>query len=163
MTVNDALKIMNGTADEFAAKFAACGVSVKKDVRYLNRVFAEIQNPKRAKYMTVTLTLYTEGLEEDYGYCLSIGVELHRSGITEAQLEKSRDEFAFFANAALGRLENSENPTEVLYKLSSEANEEHEKLLAELSDMQKRWQKRAGIASVICIVVMIVVIIVLSL
>ena len=68
-------------ADEYARLFTEAGVTVKKDVRYLNRFFAEIQNPKRAKYMTVTLTLSTDKLEEDYEYCLSIGAELVRDGV----------------------------------------------------------------------------------
>ena len=163
MNINDALKIMNEKADEYAARFTETGVTVKKEVRYLNRVFAEIQNPKRARYMTVTLTLCADGLEEEYEYCLSIGAELHRSGVNESQLEKAKAEFAFFANAALDRLRGSDNPTEVLYKLSSEANEEHEKLLAELSQMQRKWHKRAGLFSLIAIIVMIILIVILSL
>ena len=80
MNINDALKVMNEKADEYARLFTEAGVTVKKDVRYLNRFFAEIQNPKRAKYMTVTLTLSTDTLEEDYESCLSIGAELVRGG-----------------------------------------------------------------------------------
>ena len=163
MNINDALKVMNEKADEYARLFTEAGVTVKKDVRYLNRFFAEIQNPKHAKYMTVTLTLSTDTLEEDYEYCLSIGAELVRGGVIEAQLEKAKAEFAFFASAALDRLRGSDNPTEVLYKLSSEANEEHEKLLAELSQMQRKWHKKAGLFSLIVIIVMIILIIVLSL
>ena len=163
MNINDALKVMNEKADEYARLFTEAGVTVKKDVRYLNRFFAEIQNPKRAKYMTVTLTLSTDTLEEDYEYCLSIGAELVRDGVMEQQLQKAKDEFSFFADAALERLRDAESVTEVLYKLSSEANEEHEKLLAELSQMQRKWHKRAGLFSLIAIIVMIILIVILSL
>ena len=141
MNLNEALKVMHERADMLADKFTAAGVTVTKEQKYLSPVFAELENEKRAKYVIVSLTLSAPGLEEEYEYCLSIGTDLRRGRINMEKLEKSLDEFTYYAESALGRITDENNVKETLYKLSAEANEEHEKLIAELRESQKKWQK----------------------
>ena len=55
MTVNEALILMNEKADEAEKIFCAHGISVSREVRYMNSVFAELESQKGAKYVSVTL------------------------------------------------------------------------------------------------------------
>ena len=141
MNLQEALELMHKRADELAGKFTEAGVTVVKEQKYLSPVFAELSDGRRARYVIVSLTLSVPGLEEEYEYCLSIGTDMRRGKINVEKLEKSLDEFTYYAEAALTRISDEGDAKEALYKLSAEANEEHEKLVSELREAQKKWQK----------------------
>jgi len=151
MTVNEALELMTAKADERLAELEKTGVTVRKTVEYLNSFFGEAKNPAKAKFVNVTLTLSTEGLDEELEYCISLSAHIKRGKVNEEELSKTVVEFDKCISDTVNKLEYGDSLLGTLKELAEESEKEYEKLLSELEDMTKKQRRNSVIGTFIVI------------
>ena len=149
MRIDEALVFMEDKLDEQLARFDGYDVKIKRERRYLNSLFREIDKPEKAKFATVTLIFGAEGLEEEKEYCLSVSAEIKRGRVNEEKLNHSAEEFKKYVDKTLAALSSNESAAEALSSLSEEATAEYEKLLEELNQAREKEQKIGAIGTVL--------------
>ena len=138
MTVNEALEIMNKSADSAVCKISDCGIKLKREVRYLNTLFAEVINPKRARYVTVALTLSVGEAEDEMEYCISIFADVKRGLVNEEGMRSSAKAFEEKISEIKDAYCKGASAVEILEGLCKEADAEEQRILSDLSRINER-------------------------
>ncbi len=133
-----AIDKMRATAEEAAEKIRAAGVYAKVECSYMNALLQTVENPKRAKFITVSVVISAEDTKKGDEYCLSVGAEIRGGRVEEAQLERDLSSFGDMIDETLERLSGFENKGEGVSVMANEAQAEYERLVEKLRADQKK-------------------------
>ena len=152
MKLNEALQLMNEKVDAAEKKFIDAGVTVTRETRYMNAIFAEIPSERGARFVSVTLNLSAENVDEENIFCLSLTAEIKKGAVNEEKLNLSFAEFDKYVESTEKDLKEGESLTAAINELSRKANEDYEKLLDDLNKMKAKQQKISFLSTVIVLV-----------
>lgn len=152
MTLNEAVEKMTALAEEAKERLLPYGFDMKVESEYMNVAFRTVEDPKKAKYVTASLVISAEGIDEGDEYCMSIGAQVNRGKVDDAQLEEDSGKFRKMVDDMIATLDRHEDKVEGLRELTAKANEEYKKLVAEIEENQKKAKKMSAIINVVFIV-----------
>ena len=152
MTLNEAISKMRSVVADSMEMLDGNGFTMSVDTDYMNQMLASVENEKKAKYVTVSLVITAEGINEGDEYCMSLGAMIARGGVDEAQLKKDIGGYMDMVKEAVEVLKGYENKTEGLKYLTDKASEEYEQLLKKIEEEQKKNRRLAMIGNVVFIV-----------
>ena len=138
MQFNEAIEKMTATAEAAAEKIRNFGLSAVVEKSYMNPLLQTVDNPKKAKYITVSVVISTPETKEGDEYCLSVGAEMRGGKIDDDLLSKDLDTLNSMIDETIERLSTFENRAEGVAILANEAEEEYQKLVGKLSEEQKK-------------------------
>ena len=138
MQFNEAIEKMTATAEAAAEKIRNFGLSAVVEKSYMNPLLQTVDNPKKAKYITVSVVISTPETKEGDEYCLSVGAEMRGGKIDDDLLLKDLDTLNSMIDETIERLSTFENRAEGVAILANEAEEEYQKLVGKLSEEQKK-------------------------
>ncbi len=133
-----AIEKMTAAAEAAAEKIRETGVFVSVECSYMNALLQTTDNPKRAKFITVSAVITAEDTKKGDEYCLSVGAEIRGGRVEESQLDKDLSSFGDMVEETVERLSGFENKSEGVAVLANEAEAEYEKLVERLSAEQKK-------------------------
>ena len=160
MLLDAAVEKMTEAADAASFELGAIGLLTSVEVEYMNALLATTDDPKRAKFVTVSLVIRAAETPEGDEYCLSVGAEIRGGKVEDGQLESDLATFDTMVKETVTRLAAYESKSEGVSVLANEASAEFEKLVEKLKGEQKKQRviSAIGIAlAVIGIVVLFVV------
>lgn len=151
MRTSEAILKMTAIAESAKERLSRFGLDMKIEVDYMNGFFRSMEDPKHARYATVSLVMTTEGVKEGDEYCLSIGASIKRGNVDDARLAEDIVKFEEFLADTERVLEEHETVLEALTALTEKANQEFEKLMAEIDEEQKKSRKISMIGNIVFI------------
>ena len=160
MLFKEATDKMLAVAEAAAERFRADGLIARVEIGYMNAFLATVTEPKKARFMTVSLVITTEHIEEGEEYYLSVGAEIRGGKVDDAQLEKDLAEFDGIVNETAERLSGYENKSVGVTVLAEEANAEYDKLVERLREDHKKQKVVSAIGIGLFIVGIIILFIV---
>ena len=163
MLFKEATDKMMAVAEAAAEKFRADGLIAKVEVGYMNAFLAMITDPKKARFITVSVVISTEHIEIGEEYCLSVGAEIRGGKVDDAQLEKDLAEFEGIINETAERLSSFENKSVGVTTLAEEANAEYDKLVEKLREDQKKQKVVSAIGMALFLVGIVIIFVVATL
>ena len=149
MTISESVAKMQETALAAKARLDGYGFDIKVETDYMNSMLRPIENPEKAKYVTTSLIVGGEGVKEGEEYCLSIGVVVKGKKVDDEQFDKDSHKFNEMVDEMIGVLDAHEDKVEGLGVLTAKANEEYEKLLAEIQENQRKSRRAAAIGNIV--------------
>ena len=152
MKLNEAVIKMQDAVNASMAKLEGNGFVMSVETDYMNRAFMTVSDPKKAKYVTVSLVINTKGGKAGEEYCMSLGAMINGGGIDEAQLDKDIEGFSGMVQEAVDTLAYYENKDEGLAYLTAKANEEYEKLVKKIEEERSKNRRLAMIGNIVFIV-----------
>lgn len=152
MTISEAVARMHNLALASKEKIDSYGFDIKIETDYMNSMLRTIDDPDKARYITTSMIIGGEGIKEGEEYCLSIGVAVRGKKVDDSQLEKDSQKFGEMVDEMIAVLEAHEDKLEAHASLVAKANEEYQKLLAEIQENQKKSRKVAMIGNIVFIV-----------
>lgn len=152
MTLNEAVEKMTALAKEAEERLSTYGFDTKIESEYMNSTFQTVEDPKKAKFATTALVVGGEGIAEGDEYCMSIGVQIVRGKIDDAQLERDSAKFNQMVDEMIATLEKHDDKIAGLNELTTKANEEYKKLMADIEENQKKIKKMSMIINIVFIV-----------
>ena len=151
MKLSEAIERMTEVAEAAMERLARFGLNMKVEVDYMNAFFKTVEKPEKAKYATVSLVMTTEGVKEGDEYCISLGVDIKRGNVDDAQLAEDSKKYEEMAMECERVLDSHETVLEGLTVLTERATAECEKLMAEIEEEQKKSRKIAMIGNIVFI------------
>ncbi len=133
-----AIEKMTATAEAAAEKIRTIGLSASVERSYMNPLLQTTDNPKKAKYITISVVISAPETKAGEEYCLSVGAEMRGGKIDEAMLEKDLSTLDSMIDETIERLSSFDNKTEGVATLANEAEEEYRALIDKLAGEQKR-------------------------
>ena len=152
MTLNEAVERMNALAKAAEERLSVYGFDTKIESEYMNTSFQTVENPKKAKFVTTALVVSGEGVAEGDEYCMSIGAQIIRGNIDDAQLERDSGKFNQMVDEMIATLEKHEDKIAGLNELTTKANEEYKKLMDGIEENQKKIKRMTTIINIVFIV-----------
>ena len=152
MTLNEAVEKMTALAKEAEERLSTYGFDTKIESEYMNSTFQTVEDPKKAKFATTALVVGGEGIAEGDEYCMSIGAQIVRGKIDDAQLERDSAKFNQMVDEMIATLEKHDDKIAGLNELTTKANEEYKKLMADIEENQKKIKKMSMIINIVFIV-----------
>lgn len=133
-----AIEKMLATAGVAAEKIRAIGLSAAVEKSYMNPLLQTVDNPKKAKYITVSVVISAPETKAGEEYCLSVGAEMRGGRVDEDLLEKDLSTLNNMIDETIDRLSTFDNKGEGVATLANEAEEEYRALVDKLSADQKK-------------------------
>lgn len=152
MTISEAIAKMQLTVDAAKERLGGNGFVMSTETDYMNAMLRSVDDLKKAKYVTVSVVIAPEGCKEGDEYCMSLGAQISRKGIDNAQLSKDIESFNTMVDEAIDTLAKYEDKNEGLAYLTAKASEEYEKLMANIEEEQKKNRRLSMISNIIFIV-----------
>ena len=152
MTLNEAVEKMTALAKEAEDRLSTYGFDTKIESEYMNSTFQTVEDPKKAKFATTALVVGGEGIAEGDEYCMSIGAQIVHGKIDDAQLERDSAKFNQMVDEMIATLEKHDDKIAGLNELTTKANEEYKKLMADIEENQKKIKKMSMIINIVFIV-----------
>ena len=137
-------------------ELAGNGFTMSVETDFMDSSLRTLPDEKRAKYVTVSLVVGAEGINEGDEYCMSLGADISKKGMNEEQLAKDIENYKNMVTEAKEILAGYENKTEGLAYLTKKAGEEHEKLLKKIEEAQIQNRKISMIINSVFIVGLII-------
>lgn len=156
MTLNETISRMQEVVTAAKDKLEGNGFKMSVETDYMDRSLRTVNDVKKAKYVTVSLVIGAEGLEEGDEYCMSLGADISKKGINSEQLEKDIVNYGTMVDEAVKTLEGFENKTEGLALLTKKAGEEYEKLLKKIEEEQQKSRRLSMIINTVFIVGLVI-------
>ena len=156
MTLNETICRMQEVVSAAKEKLEGNGFTMSVETDYMDKMLRTVSGTKGARYVTVSLVVGAEGLEEGDEYCMSLGADISRKGINAEQLEKDIENYERMVDEAAEVLKGYENKTEGLAFLTKKAGEEYEKLLKKIEEEQRKNQRMSMIINSVFIVGIII-------
>ena len=151
MTLNEAVEKMTALAKEAEERLSTYGFDTKIESEYMNSTFQTVEDPKKAKFATTALVVGGDGIAEGDEYCMSIGAQIVRGKIDDAQLERDSAKFNQMVDEMIATLEKHDDKIAGLNELTTKANEEYKKLMADIEENQKKIKKMSMIINIVFI------------
>lgn len=148
MIMTEAVAKMQAIAASAKERLDKYGFDIKIETDYMNSMLRVIDKPEKARYITTSVIVGGDGVEEGEEYCLSIGVAVRGKKVDDNQLNKDSLKFEEMVNEMISVLDAHEDKLEGLKVLTTKANEEYQKLLAEIQESQKKNRKIALIGNI---------------
>ena len=152
MTVSEAIAKMQATVEGSKEKLEGNGFVMSVETDYMNGLFKSVEDKKKAKYVTVSLVISAEGVEEGEEYCMSLGADIRGKNVNEKQLGEDIEHYNKMVSDAAEVLSEYEDKVEGLGVLTKKAGEEYEKLMAKIEEEQKKSRKISMIGNIIFII-----------
>ena len=152
MTVIEAASKMQATVEAAKERLEGNGFVMSVETDYMNTMLKTVDDIKKAKYVTVSLVVGAEGCNPGDEYCMSLGAQITRGGISEEQLEQDIANYGKMVDEALEVLAGYENKNEGLEYLTAKANEEYEKLLVKIKEEQEKSRRISRIINTVFII-----------
>ena len=152
ITVSEAIGKMQSTVAHAMERLEGNGFTMSVETDYMNQMLASVSDPKKAKYVTVSLVISADGIAAGDEYCMSLGAMISRSGINDERLEKDIESYNSMVNEALEVLSGYDNKKEGLEFLTKKASEEYEKVLAKIEEERKKSKRIVTISNIVFIV-----------
>lgn len=152
MTIQEAIEKMQATVEASKEKLSDNGFTMSVETDYMNAMLANVEDPKKAKYVTVSLVIGSDDTKEGEEYCMSLGADIRTKSVNEEQLGKDIESYNKMVDDAVEVLAGYENKQEGLAHLTAKASEEYEKLLAKIEEEQKKSRRIAMIGNIAFIV-----------
>lgn len=133
-----AIEKMTAAAESAAEKIRESGLSVSVEHSYMTALLQSTDNPKKAKFITVSVVISAEDTKKGDEYCLSVGAEIRGGKIDDGQLERDLTAFDEMVSETLSRLSEYDSNSAAITALANEAQAEYEKLVEKLRADQKK-------------------------
>ncbi len=143
---------MQSTVEAAMARLEGNGFVMSVETDYMNAMLKSVEDTKKAKYVTVSVVIGSEGCKEGDEYCMSLGAMLSRKGVNEEQLDKDIESFGKMVDEAVETLAKYEDKNEGLAYLTAKASAEYEEMVAKMEEEQKRSRRLSMISNIIFIV-----------
>ena len=160
MTINEAVIKMQAAVTAAKERLLGNGFVMSVETDYMNAMLRTVPDESKAKFITVSLVVGKDGGKEGEEYCMSLGAEVIRKSIDEAQLDRDIESYGKMVDDAIETLAGYENKDEGLDYLTKKAGEEYEKLLEKIKEDQKKSRKVSMIINTVFIVGMILLFII---
>ncbi len=132
MTVHEAVKKMEDTLLKAQAELSGFGLDMSIEFDYMNIMFKSVDSPEKARFITASLVISCDGINKGDEYCLSLGVDNKKRGVSEAQLDKDIAGFGEMVRNTLKVIAEHSSPKEALELLTAEATAEFEKVVSDI-------------------------------
>ena len=132
MTVNEALTKMYEVVGAAKEKLEGNGFVMSVETDYMNSMLVSVDDPAKAKCVTVSLVVASKDGKEGEEYCMSLGAMITRRGVDEIQLDKDIEGYGKMVDEAIDTLAYYDNKDEGLAYLTAKASEEYEKMMKEI-------------------------------
>lgn len=152
MLATEAISKMQATVREAMARLEGNGFTMSVETDYMNQMLKSVDDPSRAKYVTVSLVVASKDCKDGEEYCMSLGAMINRGKIDETQLDKDIEGFSGMVQEAVDTLAYYENKDEGLAYLTAKANEEYEKLVKKIEEERSKNRRLAMIGNIVFIV-----------
>ena len=152
MTVSEAIAKMQSTVEAAKERLEGNGFVMSVETDYMNAMLKSVEDTKKAKYVTVSVVIGSDGGKEGDEYCMSLGAMLSRKGINEEQLDKDIASFGKMVDEAVDTLAKYEDKNEGLAYLTAKASAEYEQMVAKMEEDQKKSRRLSMISNIIFIV-----------
>lgn len=152
MTLSDAVKKMQSAVTASMQRLEGNGFVMSVETDYMNNMFASVDDPAKAKCVTVSLVVASKNGKEGEEYCMSLGAMITRRGVDEAQLDKDIEGYDKMVDEAIDTLAYYDNKDEGLAYLTAKASEEYEKMMKEIEEGQRKNRRLAMISNIVFIV-----------
>lgn len=162
MDINQTTERLGEVVKCAAARFKDIGVTTSVEVAYMDSWMRTLDDPARAKYVTVSLVLTAEGVTEGDEYCLSVGAKVSRKRISEEIIERDITAFNSLVDEAYERISAKEDKSEAINELANEASEDFDKLVTNIKTAEKK-QRIYSIVGVVAILAVFAIFLVVSL
>ena len=143
---------MVALAEEAKERLSVYGFDMKIESDYMNATLRTVEDAKKAKYVTTALVISAEGIPDGDEYCVSIGAMINRGKVDDAQLEEDSAKFRQMVDDMIDTLERHDDKVEGLRELTAKANEEYQKLMAEIQENQKKVKRMTAIINAVFII-----------
>ena len=104
MTLNETICRMQEVVSAAKEKLEGNGFTMSVETDYMDKMLRTVSGTKGARYVTVSLVVGAEGLEEGDEYCMSLGADISRKGINAEQLEKDIETYGLFTYEELNAI-----------------------------------------------------------
>ena len=158
MILSEAVERMTSAAEAVAERMREKGLCAKAECTYMNAVFQTVGEPKKARFVAVSVTICID--EDGDEYCLSVGADIHRGKIEDEQLEKNLSEFDAAADETIARLDSFDTLGEGVAQLAAESRAEYEKLVERLREDHKKQRIVSAIGMVLFIIGIVILFVV---
>ena len=125
-------------AESAAERIRGTGLFASVEQSFMTALLQTTDNPKRAKFITVSLVISAEDTKKGDEYCLSVGLEIRGGRVDDGQLERDLGSFEEMVSETLERLSEFESNGAAVTALAGEAQAEYDKLVERLSADQKK-------------------------
>lgn len=156
MLPNAAIERMTEVAEESAERLRALGYLVTVEIDYMNAFLKSVDNPAKARFITVSAVITSPETPKGDEYCLSLGAEIRYGKIDDAQLERDICGFGKMVEESVTRLSEFESKSEGVSVLANEASKEYEALVEKLNSDQKKQRLLSAIGMILVIIGIIV-------
>lgn len=152
MTLSDAVKKMQSTVEKAMVRLEGNGFVMSVETDYMNSMLVSVDDPTKAKCVTVSLVVASKDGKEGEEYCMSLGAMITRRGVDEIQLDKDIEGYGKMVDEAIDTLAYYDNKDEGLAYLTAKASEEYEKMMKEIEEGQRKNRRLAMISNIVFIV-----------
>ncbi len=156
MTPEVAKAKMNALAEDAAARLGELGVSTSVEFDYMDRSLRTVDSEKKAKYMTVTVVITSDGIPEGEEYCLSLGAEIKHGAVDDEMLDRDSENFKSMISKTEGRLRNATDAADAIRDLTAEAEVECDRLLSEIEENAKKARRFSTISTFVILIIVII-------
>ena len=156
MTLTEAIKKMQDVVEAAKADLEGNGFTMSVETDFMDASLRTLPDSKRAKYVTVSLVIGAEGIEAGDEYCMSLGADISKKGMSEEQLDKDIENYKTMVAEAKKTLAGYDNKTEGLAYLTRKAGEEYEKLMKKIEEAQMKNRKMSMIINSVFIVGLVI-------
>ncbi len=162
MDINQTVERLGEVVKSAEERFKGIGVKTSVEVAYMDSWMRTLDDPSRAKYVTVSLVLTADGVSEGDEYCLSVGARVSRKKVTDEIIERDIAAFNSLVDDAYGRIIAKEDRTEAINELANEAAEDFDKLVANIKTAEKK-QRIYSIVGIVAILAVFAIFLIVSL
>lgn len=141
MLINRATAKMNAAAASAKERLEKYGFDIRIETDYMNRFFKTVEKTEKAKFVTTAVVIGGEGIAQEDEYCLSVGAAVKRSKVDDTMLGEDIAAFNKMIDETIEVLDGYEDKLEGLRALAAKANEEYEKMVADVNAKQKKYRR----------------------
>ena len=152
MIFEEAISKMQSAVGMRKDKFDEYGFVTSIETDYMNAMYKTVDDPKKAKFVTVSLVIGKQDGKAGDEYCMSLGAQITHRSIDDARLEQDILNFEKMVSEAIEILEKYDSKDDGLDFLTAKASEEYEKFLKKMEEERAKSRRIALIGNIVFIV-----------